>query len=190
MLTFVSITHSSDTSGGIDQSIGGAMNIEIGGGPSPRHPEYIQVDVVKHVPTSYVCPAWALPFSKDSAHHIYSRHMLEHLDRKQAVAAVREWYRILRIGGRAEVIVPDLAYHAKQLLDPDGFSDRMHGMSNYQHAMGGFYGWDTGPMQHQWGYTLSTLLALFDSNGFIAKSLTSKAEVGDLWVVAEKNGRR
>ena len=52
------------------------------------------------------------PFPLDDARfvHVFSEHMIEHLDWSGGQAMLRECYRILRPGGRIRVATPDLAF--------------------------------------------------------------------------------
>jgi len=162
------------------------MHVEIGGGKAPRHPGYIQVDLVKHPATKHVAPAWKLPFGVCTVQEIFTRHMLEHLDRERVHTSLREWRRVLRPGGIVTAIVPDLAYHARQLLDPHTQSSRLPGRTNLEHAMAGFYGWADGPMQHVWGYIDETLLSLFQGEGYVDCELVEPESEGDLHIIAKK----
>ena len=133
-------------------------HIEIGGGNSPSKEGYTQVDIRKFSCTDIVAPAWKLPIPRDSILSIFGRHVLEHFTRQQASDALCEWHRVLRVSGEIIMTVPDLEYHARQLLNnPDGPSPRLPEHTNREHAMAGFYGWAPGAMAHQWGYTETTL---------------------------------
>ncbi len=57
---------------------------------------------------------WGLPFADESVSFVYAAHVLEHLRyRDQAPLMVREVYRILKLGGTARFVVPDIG----RLLD-------------------------------------------------------------------------
>lgn len=49
------------------------------------------------------------PWKDDSVDFVYSSHTLEHLDRSHGVAFLAECFRVLRVGGRVRIVVPDLA---------------------------------------------------------------------------------
>jgi len=53
---------------------------------------------------------YGLPFPSNSAHCIYSSHLLEHLDKNRAMQLLKEAYRVLKSGGRIRLCVPDLEY--------------------------------------------------------------------------------
>ena len=51
-----------------------------------------------------------LPFRDSSVDYLYSSHLLEHLEREEAVLLMAESRRILKPGGAFRIVVPDLAY--------------------------------------------------------------------------------
>ncbi|MFH1746970.1 MAG: hypothetical protein ABIG44_07990 [Planctomycetota bacterium] len=133
---------------------------------------FVGVDVRPSRAADYVLPAWdTSPFELDSVAEIYSRHMLEHLDPAQAYRALAAWLDILEPGGRLRLIVPDLEFHARQLLGQQ-VSWSVDSARNIEHAMAGFYGWREprrgGALEdaHRWGYTWETLTTLLREVGY------------------------
>lgn len=64
--------------------------------------------------------ATALPFHDDSLDYVVSSHVLEHV--ANPIAALAEWYRVLRPGGIIYMVVPDRRYtwdHARALTTVD-----------------------------------------------------------------------
>ncbi|QXG79409.1 class I SAM-dependent methyltransferase [Rhodospirillum rubrum] len=132
-------------------------------------PGYINVDARKTKVTHLVSNAWDLDcFEENSVHEIYSRHMLEHLNPEYAKLALQKWFYILEPEGKLVVIVPDIEFHARQLLgvSRSSFGDQM------EHAFAGFWGWrekERGGSDfdaHQWGYTVATLENEIGAVGF------------------------
>lgn len=72
---------------------------------APRHPSVIQHDINE-----------ILPFEDSSVDFLYNSHVLEHLDRKQALNFTKECYRVLKTTGILRVVVPDLETIAKLYL--------------------------------------------------------------------------
>ncbi len=83
-------------------------NIEIGGGETPLYPNYSQVDLRKLPKVKFVNDARLLPFASNSISNICSSYMLQCLTLEEAGRALREWFRVLKPGGKLEIHVPDL----------------------------------------------------------------------------------
>ena len=109
------------------------MQIEFGGGEHPRKPNYKQVDIRKLPKIDFVCNAWEIDtlVPKNSVSDVYSRHFFEHLTFHQGSLTLKSWFKILKPGGRVEMILPNMMFHIKQWLDK----------SNQEHANAGFWGW-------------------------------------------------
>lgn len=130
---------------------------------------FVNVDVRRTSATDLVTEAWNLSmFDDGTVAQIYSRHMIEHLSLGEACRALAEWGRVLRCGGIANIVCPDLAFHARQLLGmaQSSLPDQM------AHAMAGFYGWQD-PLRggeredaHRWGYVFGSLRQACLAAGF------------------------
>jgi predicted SAM-dependent methyltransferase len=87
------------------------VKIDIGCG---THDEWIEGDWIRVDP--YVkeadvhCVAWDLPYLDNTVDEIWSSHLLEHLYKKQVAPTLKEWYRVLKTGGKLTVRVPDLEW--------------------------------------------------------------------------------
>lgn len=94
-----------------------------------------------------------LPLPDACADEVRSCHFLEHVYAWEAPALVAEWRRLLKVGGRLVLELPNIELAAKNLLA--GSTDQM--------SMWGFYGdpgWRDPYMCHRWGYTPETVKAL------------------------------
>jgi SAM-dependent methyltransferase len=98
----------------IAQWIGaGKIGTEVGPGEAPvpgLDPRPIYVDCYKEFGAAkcvadYYGHACALPFHANSLDYVISSHVLEHV--ANPVAALEEWYRVLRPGGIVYLLVPD-----------------------------------------------------------------------------------
>ena len=99
---------------------------------------YINIHSRQTDATDYVYDASAITFvSEGTVAEIYSRHMLEHLDPNDAMTTIRHWHDLLAPSGILKVIVPDITFHAQQIL---GLVQSTMGDQNL-HAMAGFWGW-------------------------------------------------
>jgi predicted SAM-dependent methyltransferase len=130
-----------------------------------RIEEFVNMDCRRTEATDLVAEAWDLDaFGDGSVEYLYSRHMLEHLSCADARRALTAWRRVLAADGILHVVVPDIAFHARQLL---GLS-RSHNADQEAHALAGFYGWqrDTENDVHRWGYTRTSLARLLGECGY------------------------
>ena len=136
---------------------------------SKRLEGYINIDSRQTDATDHVCDASAITIvSEGSVAEIYSRHMLEHLDPNDAMATLRHWHDLLSPSGILNVIVPDITFHAQQIL---GLVHSSMGDQNL-HAMAGFWGWrdetrgGSKEDAHRWGYTEKSLVQILTNLGF------------------------
>ncbi len=93
------------------------LRIEIGSGDFPS-PGYVHVDAnrwARHV--EHVSSASSLPFADRSAEEVLAVHILEHVHSSALMATLREWRRVLRPGGFAQIHVPDAATVFAAYLD-------------------------------------------------------------------------
>lgn len=152
-----------------------------------RRDGFAGVDVRRCRGADFVLEAWdTSPFEPESVEEIYSRHMLEHLDPNDAKRALRAWLEILRPSGTLRLIVPDLTFHARQLLGQEFcWSDKP--TENIGHAMAGFYGWRDesrgGDREdaHRWGYTWESLSAMLREIGYVDIERVMTGEDSDPW---------
>ena len=130
---------------------------------------YINIDSRQTDATDHVCDASAITIvSAGSVSEIYSRHMLEHLDPNDAMITLKHWFDLLAPSGILKVVVPDITFHALQIL---GLAHSSMGDQNL-HAMAGFWGWrdetrgGSKEDAHRWGYTEKSLVHILMDLGF------------------------
>jgi len=71
-------------------------------------PGFVHIDVRKLSHVDYVTSADRIDmFDDNSADLIYSCHVLEHFGRKQTERVLKEWHRVLKVGGTLRLAVPD-----------------------------------------------------------------------------------
>lgn len=86
-------------------------------------PGFVHVDAVAHHHVDHVRTIDRLDFAPDaSCSLIYASHVLEHFGRAEVPLVLREWHRVLRVGGVLRLAVPDFAavvevYRAEGLGD-------------------------------------------------------------------------
>lgn len=67
---------------------------------------FINIDVDPVVKPDLVASAEKLPYEDNSVDEIYAGHLLEHFSIEEDV--LREWYRVLKVGSRITLTVPDV----------------------------------------------------------------------------------
>lgn len=90
------------------------MKLDIGAGHNPRE-GYVSVDWYETA--TIKAPMWELPVEEERVEAIYSSHSLEHICAAQVLPTLREWHRVLVLGGTLELRVPDLEWCVKHWLD-------------------------------------------------------------------------
>ena len=121
-----------------------------------------------------------IPHADATVDAIYSSHMIEHLDRREARDFLAECRRVLKPGGVLRLAVPDLrnaAWRYLRLRDADGFLrtlqfdlDKPRGLAGRVHRM------LTGGRGHHWMYDSDTLPALVAAAGFAEVALAPEGE--------------
>ena len=106
-----------------------------------------------------------LPFPDDYADVVAAIHLLEHVHKWEAVEMLKEWYRVLKTGGKIILELPCLdkvfSYIADCLVtgkDPDKKFSWWALWGNPEKKDHG--------MMHKWGYTAFDLHKLLESIGF------------------------
>lgn len=97
--------------------------------------------------------------ASESVDEICASHILEHLPWPESFVAVAEWARVLRIGGRLRLAVPDLGLLARFVAEG----------RNAWGAVGLIFGVGRleNPLEaHQYGYTRDMLVEILRSLGF------------------------
>ena len=146
--------------------------------------EFSRLHRIRHADAAH-----RIPHDSATVDVIYSSHMLEHLDRAEALSFLAECRRVLRPGGILRLAVPDLrnaAWRYLRLSDADGFLrhlqfdlGRPRGFGARLHRM------LTGGRGHHWMYDRDSLMALVEGAGFVDVDLmeegrTRIAEPGHL----------
>lgn len=85
------------------------INLDIGSAGKSGDDRFIGVDY--YAPDADVkALMWELPYEDNSVDSIYSAQALEHVSKFQVVPTLQEWHRVLKLGGRLQIQVPDLVW--------------------------------------------------------------------------------
>jgi predicted SAM-dependent methyltransferase len=156
--------------------------LEIGGGPSPAHPDWEQLDLNEWAsrgnPTTHQYDMRLTPFAPDTFDEVYACNVLEHVRETQQTLA--EWARILKPGGRLTVIVPDalgiIADYQSGKNTWGECSERLCGAQSYFQDV------------HRAAFTLNEMRPVIENAGLTIMELRSSHEGGGVYVEATKHG--
>ena len=98
-------------------------------------------------------------FNPETVDNFIAEHLLEHFTSQEGYKFMSICYSALKVGGRLEIAVPDMS----KIQDIEDVDYRIKVM----------YGWQLPGMRHCWGYTMESLVDLFEKIGFI---VTEKVE--------------
>ena len=100
---------------------GNKLIADIGSGPiSPYMVEdgkVVTFDIREEVKPDVVCDVRKLPVPDQTFDVVFSSHTLEHFAWARVDAIIKEWSRVLKVGGELRLIVPNLRYVAKRLWE-------------------------------------------------------------------------
>jgi ubiquinone/menaquinone biosynthesis C-methylase UbiE len=135
------------------------MKLHLGCGKRNFGPDWVHIDGgdFSHLHSHDITK---LPFENNSVDLIYSSHVLEYFDREEVTNVLKEWYRVLKIGGMLRVAVPDFKMMTTKYLI-DGCELDLF--------LGPLYGkWSMGnkTIYHKTAYDFLSLKRVLQSNGF------------------------
>lgn len=71
-------------------------------------PSFINLDIREETNAEKLSLVYPLDYDSDLFDLVYSSHILEHFPRKQTLAVLKEWVRVLKRNGTLRLSVPDL----------------------------------------------------------------------------------
>jgi len=163
------------------------MNIEFGCGQHPNKKDYKTCDIRSLPGIDFVCAAWDIDQFVDNncVDNIFSRHFFEHLTFRQGKIVLEKWHKILKPGGRLEIILPNMTYHINQWISRSNSNELIQ-------AQNGFWGAQRGDINDIWdihksGYDFDTLSATLQNAKFgKIKNLTTPLHDKHLWIECYK----
>ena len=123
------------------------------------------------------CDIRAIPEPDQTFDVVTTRHTLEHFMWDEAPQLIREWTRILKVGGELRVNVPNLAYAAREILKADDDPEYNAGLYPLWQVYGkqeGSYG-----EVHRNGFTRHGLRRLLEACGLAEIAVEVTGEVGE-----------
>lgn len=84
------------------------LKIELGGGENPRGEGFLNVDAIPLQTVDIIADIRDLPFENESVDEVFSSAVLKHFNYNEVKEILKECFRVLKIGGKIEIIVPDL----------------------------------------------------------------------------------
>jgi predicted SAM-dependent methyltransferase len=139
---------------------GGKLIADIGSGPvTPyMHDEgkVVSFDIREDMKPDVVCDVRHLPVPNETFDVVFSSHTLEHFSWTSVDKVLKEWVRVLKVGGELRLVVPNLKFTAKRILDDTLIA----------HDYWVLYGEQDYPKNfHAVGFTPQSLKALVESLG-------------------------
>lgn len=84
------------------------VKLDIGSGGYSSDDTFLSVDL--YTEADIIAPMWDIPLPNESVDVIFSSQALEHVGKNDVLPTLREWERLLKSGGRLQLIVPDLEW--------------------------------------------------------------------------------
>ncbi len=128
------------------------VRVELGSGPHGE-PGYLHVDAVKVGNVDKEADVRKLDWlESDSVDDLYSAHAVEHFSYTEVVSILREWFRVLRPGGKVAIKMPDLDFLCRAYVEGIHSTEEVMialfgGFSDYP---GGSDGWEKISGNEQW----------------------------------------
>lgn len=99
-----------------------------------------------------------LSYDNDSCDVIYASHLLEYFDRQEVIEVLKEWRRVLTVGGILRLAVPNFEVLSKL------YSERVITLDQ---VVGPLYGkWNNPPIYHKTTYDFDSLGKVLKDCGF------------------------
>lgn len=116
---------------------------------------YVNIDFRKTRATDLVCDIRRLPYPDSSVGLIETYHVIEHLNRHDLPIALKEWHRVLAVGGKLIIECPDFDKAVRRYLEEnEKWIDNIFGLQRFPGDV------------HQFGYNFKRLKKALEEAGF------------------------
>lgn len=102
-----------------------------------------------------------LPLNSDSVDYIYCSHLLEHLEKWEALNLLKECFRVLKRGAFLRVVVPDIDKLIKKRTDGDSFCRQWWGYEKDVERLANYF-----IRGHQWMYDEKSIVNILKAASF------------------------
>src|SRR4051812_14093391 len=136
------------------------VKLSIGAGLHTMKPldEWVNQDGCANPEIDIVCTWDAIPLPDKCADHLELGDVIEHLPTYNRDRYLKEWFRLLKIGGTIRLSTPNL--HRTMV-------DYANGVMTLENAIQNIYAWMTTPYEyHYLTYTVETLTKVLSDYGF------------------------
>jgi len=116
----------------------------------------LRVDIREEVEPDFRCDISDTPFADGQFEVCFSSHVLEHKGRLEVDKVLKEWIRVLADGGELRIVVPNLEWAAKNILDGKldfNTLNVLYGQQDYKENF------------HKMGFTPKSLRKLLEDHG-------------------------
>jgi len=118
----------------------------------------LRVDIREEVKPDYRCDLRQLPFGTNEFDIVWSSHTLEHFARTEVPKVLDEWIRILKPEGELRLLLPNIEWAAKHILNKEVDADVLNVLYGAQTYSENF---------HKMGFTTNIVEQLLAERGFI-----------------------
>ena len=155
------------------------QKLHLGCGRTPLK-GWINTDLCINESIKYLDASRIFPFKEETFQYIFSEHLFEHLQVSQGISMLNECYRILKIGGKIRLTMPDLEFLIHMYNHPDEPLHRQYiewSLTNFNPFVASLFPDKDYPMAfivnnfiqfwgHQMVYDKSTIKMLLERSGF------------------------
>ena len=134
------------------------MRINVGCGKK-FEPEYYNIDLYEELIADKLMSAINLDFKDNSCEEVKAIQIIEHLSFFEAIYALNEFFRVLQLGGKLILEIPDLMKACQVFLNSNNDQKKV--------VLGWIYGVPDKGLQHKFCFPDYLLTELLENIGFI-----------------------